>query len=158
MDKLKEYFDAHRQEISEVEPPQGHEARFEAKLNRASGRRIRTFWAAVAACAAAAAIAVWGFSAASGTEFSGEEFLAATEDDPGAIYEAYCRESAAISLEIEIRDYSPGMENNIRSLSEEPVPLIGLLPDELSDHEKSEIMRKYYGALLDGLNELKESY
>jgi hypothetical protein len=42
----------------------------------------------------------------------------------------------------------------LSSVTEEAIPLLDLLPDELGDAEKSAILREHYNTLLDGVHNL----
>ena len=42
----------------------------------------------------------------------------------------------------------------LSGLTEESIPLLDLLPDELGDAEKSAILREHYNTLLDGIHSL----
>ena len=42
----------------------------------------------------------------------------------------------------------------LSGLTEEAIPLLDLLPDELGDTEKSAILREHYNTLLDGVHSL----
>ena len=58
---------------------------------------------------------------------------------------------------ISAKSHGKEIDNNVRSLSEEAVPMLDQLPDELSDSEKATILRSYYGSLLDGLMDLEKT-
>ena len=45
----------------------------------------------------------------------------------------------------------------LRSLTDESIPLIDLLPEELDDASQAEILRKHYNTLLDGVHQLMKT-
>ena len=45
----------------------------------------------------------------------------------------------------------------LRNLTEESIPLIDQLPDELPDAEKAAILEDCYGALLDGAQKIRQN-
>lgn len=157
MDKLKQYFDDHRGEIAQAELPEGDEVRFMAKLS--AGRKIRTWIVSAAACAAALTLGLWlsGTLGSGLRNVSGAELLAKAGDDPEAIAMVFKEESEAMCREISAKSHGKEIDNNVRSLSEEAVPMLDQLPDELSDSEKATILRSYYGSLLDGLMDLEKT-
>ena len=50
------------------------------------------------------------------------------------------------------------VENTIRSITSEAIPMYSLLPDELTPKERRKILDEYYGAKLEALDRVKEYY
>ena len=129
------------------ELPEGHEARFEAKLNR---RRTRTLVLRWTAAAAGLAALLWiGIQAGSpiGRAHSPEAVYAAYLQQVGGLYELL----AARSTE-DVADW----ESVLDELTEETVPLYEQLPDELSRREKTALLKRHYGSILDEARQLKK--
>lgn len=160
MDKLEEYMRSHAAEFDTETPPEGHEGRFLEKacgmtespferLKALFGRnRMRWSWAAVALAAAVAAVVL--------LPAGGRGAFLGVRNDPQKVYLAYLDrvERASRALEGE-DDYN--WEGMLRGMTEEAVPMIEQLPDELSEREQARILKQYYGEILAGVEQLKKA-
>ncbi len=163
---LKEYISRNPDAFDDQDLPPGHEARFEAKLDallkagheagtvKTAGkhrRYVRTF--SVLSAAAAAVIAAVIFM----NRPSGEvDWFGGVADDPAAVYLAYSEKAASMYREILTKDIDGKWEATVGSVMLETVPMIDLLPEELDDAAKTEILKEYYGNLLNGLNKINK--
>lgn len=134
-----------------MELPEGHEMRFRRRLE-ASDRRRRSFRALLAAAAAVALLVLL-------RPVGGRDYFRGVADSPDAVYLSYLDQVAA-SYESLAR--MPGSETSdwevaMRSVTEETIPMMEQLPDELSDAEKAALLKAYYGALLDGVERIRKS-
>ena len=148
MDNLEQYIREQAFAFDTATPPAGAEGRF---LNRAEvlpdGRPHfhATVRALRWAIPAAAAILVAVIFASRPTDW-----FRGVGQDPAAIYarvEASWQELAADETAADL----------LRSLTEENIPLIDQLPDELPDAEKAAILEDYYGTLLDGAQKIRQN-
>lgn len=133
------------------ELPQGHEARFETKLDRRLSRqRSRRFIARWAAVAAAAAVLLLPVLPGSRTSFlkarTPEAVYTAYLDQVGKFYELLAENSDNDSVD---------WEGLLRELTDETIPLYEQLPEELSRREKTAILKQHYGEILREAAQLK---
>lgn len=167
---LKEYISDHLEEFDNIELPDGHEGRFEAKLDamlaareddgeakggsHKSGRVIRMMrWIPVMAAGVAAVVIFTNRPAKE------RDWFAGVTDDPVSVYIAYAEKVGEMSREILKKDVEGRWGTTVRGITDEAVPMIDQLPEELDDASKAAIMKEYYGKLLDGLykiNKIKE--
>lgn len=134
-----------------MELPEGHDIRFRTRLE-ASDRRRRSFRALLAAAAAVALIVLL-------RPVGGRDYFRGVADTPDAVYLSYLDQVAA---SYESLSRMPGSENSdwelaMRSVTEETIPMIEQLPDELSDAEKTALLKAYYADLLDGVERIRKS-
>ena len=159
---LKEYIGDYRKEFDNAELPDGHEERFEAKLDamlaarkeddksktNRKGRILR--WIPVAA---AAVIAVGIFINRPARKV---DWFAGVTDDQVSVYLTYSEKVGQMYREIFLKDVEGNWETTVRGIADEAVPMIDQLPEELDDASKAAIMKEYYGKLLDGLNKINK--
>ena len=131
--------------------PEGHEERFQAKLEPrlARARRLtRVFrWTAIAACLAAV---LWLGSR------TRSPFWAA--NSPEAVYAAYLEQVGELYhlLVNEPGDETVDREAVLEELTQETIPLYDQLPEEMPDQEKIAVLKEYYGGILDEAGQLKK--
>lgn len=147
MQDMEKYIRENASAFDICELAEGHSGRFEARLDAAMRRRrAGGWWRGIFAdrrwTVPAMAVLAAAFVLVAG--------LGRRADDPAEIYMAYSENASSLYGEILTRDWD--MDNEARSIVEETVPLLFLLPDELDDATKSAILKEYYGALLDGLS------
>ena len=164
---LKEYVSDHLEEFDDIELPDGHEERFEAKLDAMLAARKEggmmgngtlkfhrnnkmLSWLSVAAAAVIAAVIFIGRPARKVDWFAG------VTDDPVSVYLAYSEKVGEMYREILLKDVEGNWETTVSGIADEAVPMIDQLPEELDDASKAAIMKEYYGKLLDGLDKINK--
>ena len=165
MTDIKEYIQRNASAFDSAELPEGHEGRFEAKLDallsgaESSGReerkrrKTRMGIFSVLTTAAAAAVAAVIFTNRPSREV---DWFAGVADDPVAVYMAYSEKIAVMYEEIFTKDLDERWETTVGSITNENVAMIDQLPDELDDAAKAAIMKEYYGELLRGLDKINK--
>ncbi len=167
MTDIKEYIQRNASAFDSAELPEGHEGRFEAKLDallsgaESSGReerkrrktRLGIFSVLTTAAAAAAAVAAVIFINRPEREV---DWFAGVADDPVQVYLTYSEKVSALYEEILSRDLDGRWETTVGSIAGENVAMIDQLPDELDDAAKAAIMKEYYGELLRGLDKINK--
>ena len=139
MTELEKYIRDNAAGFDGMEPAEGHEERFLAKLEAQSARKS---WRIILATLAAAATLA-------GVFFAGSSFGHFTGRNPEAIYLAYMTEVSKLYKDAPMED-SAAWDDALAQLTEEAVPLFEQLPQELSRRRKARILKEYYGNLLDG--------
>jgi len=164
MDDLKLYISGNRDLLEEESLPQGDAERFMARLAEAdegSGRmkihfhtsvhrRSIPIWRMLAVPAAAVILVVFSMRIFTET---------LSEDSLGMIYGSYKAQLMELSSEIvalsqseeDVRMYSVVIDD----IDFEAIPMSEILPSELTEREKAEIMERYYSAKLDGVRRLR---
>ncbi len=156
------------------ELPEGHLARFEAKLtqavpdecapfkaassadvrgkavNRSRAAKLYEYLAGAAAVAAAVMFAVIFLNRRPQVT----DWFAGVADDPAEVTLAYSEKASAICRDIFTKDIDGHLSAMVSGLGEEAVPMIDQLPDEMDDASKAAVLKRYYGDLLDGLYKL----
>lgn len=130
------------------EVPSGHEARFEQKLAGRIDQRIYF-----------RRIIGWSTAVAAGVSLfillAHHPFL--TARTPEAVYGAYLEEVGRLYQDFSARAGADTDEwtSLLRTMTEENTSLYDQLPDDLSEREKTLILKQYYGQLLEGAIDLK---
>ncbi len=166
MTDFEEYIRENPKFLDDKDLPEGHEARFEAKLdamlasvaieetdNGKNMKRIFTKMFTVAASVAAACAAAMIFMNRPVEE---TEWFEGVGNDPVAVYLAYSEKASAMYGEIFSKDLDASWETTVRSIAEESVPMIDQLPDEIDNAEKADILKEYYGKILNGLDKINK--
>ena len=85
----------------------------------------------------------------------GRGYFFGVGNDPQKVYLAYLDrvEDARLAL-AEREEYN--YEGLLRGMTEEAVPLIEQLPEELSGRQQARILKQYYGEILAGVDKLKK--
>lgn len=170
MNELEKYIRAHAAEFDAAEVPQGHEERFLAAVEdldcaRNDGVAARSGaagegmafgaagWGAWAVLAGAVAVLLAAVVLLRPAE--GRGFFFGVGNDPQKVYLAYLDrvEDARLAL-ADNEDYN--WEGILRGMTEEAVPLIEQLPEELSGRQQARILKQYYGEILAGVEKLKK--
>lgn len=146
MKRLEEFIRDNAAAFDTEFPPEGAEDRFLRKWE--AGRpRVRILRTVLPAAAAAALAAVLLLPPADRST----DWLRGAADSPEGIYLDYM---AQVTEAWEKAGPDEILSAQLSSLTEEAIPLLDLLPDELGDAEKSAILREHYNTLLDGVHNL----
>ena len=183
MDKLEEYFKLNREAFDDQDVPEGHLDRFEERLEtlryaqgdrivtqaeiisaqgaKVASRKVRSMkplvWlASIASAAAVIAAAIFINRAAidSPADKAIDWFLG-VGDDQALICQTYYSKAAEIYEEALRGGIDESTEWQMALMLRDDAALIDQLPDEMSNEERAEVLKDYYGALLDGMNKMK---
>ena len=146
MSKLDDFIRDNAEAFDTELPPEGAEDRFLRKWE-AGRMKVRIFRTVLPAAAAAALAAVLLLPPAGRST----DWLRGAGDTPEGIYLAYMEQ---VSAAWEKAGPDEILSAQLSSVTEEAIPLLDLLPDELGDAEKSAILREHYNTLLDGVHNL----
>ena len=159
MTDLEKYIKENNRKMDAAEPASGHESRFLDKLEEAGLTEKKTVvisWRRIAvavACAAAIVAGVIIFKPSAELTVKHTDWFANAEKTPEGVYEAYYNQFQKDCQEISAFDTDDVLED----ITNESIPLLDQLPDELSDAEKVAILEDHYGALLDAVAQYKET-
>lgn len=152
MDELKNIIEQHRAELDSELPLEGDFERFIAKWEESEVKKPKlVWWRSRAFASIAASVAVVLALGLSIDYFSPQKQIVRT-------YIHYCNEVAAISAQMQIMvtyDKIEELNSIIENIDYESVPLMSLLPDEMSDREKLKAVREHYRQKMDGLKNFK---
>ena len=178
MDKLEEYFKLNREAFDDQEIPEGHSNRFEERLETlryaqgdrmadqvvddvVASRKIRSktplVWlASIASAAAVIAAAIFINNAAIDSPANKAiDWFLGVGDDQALICQTYYSKAAEIYEEALRGGIDESTEWQMALMLRDDAALIDQLPDEMSNEERAEVLKDYYGALLDGMNKMK---
>lgn len=151
MERLEQYINENIDCFNETFPPEGSRERFIEAIRKEEVRRIRILRISSAGVAVAAVAALM-------------LILNLTVDKESLELERNFRALARTEAEIlELVDMNYPEEkqiviNTIRSITCEAIPLADLLPKEMGQNERIEILRRYYRQQAESLAILKEEY
>jgi len=161
-----------RKMLDDMEPAEGHFERFLEKANpskriefRRNTRRKRVFWKAVLFPVAASIMMIFGANLLIKTmSVKNESFskTVAVMEDPQDIYNAYMdvvRESYEYLSSLTAYAPDNGVSehfNTLESITSEYTPLMEVLPDEMSEQEKAEVLKEYYNRRVESVIELRK--
>ena len=163
MTELEKYIRENAAAFDTESPAEGHEARFLARLEvtpvagdspavpePVEGRPAK-FWAAIRNLrpAPVLAFAVAACAALLLLIRPGDPFRGVA-NDPEAIYLAYMDRVADLYLALPLEDAA------LREITEEEDPLFTQLPGNISNRERSRILKNHYGELLAAARQLKK--
>ena len=171
MENLEKYINENLEQISSCEMPQGHKERFMAKLaaqepaQEASAQgsatheaplqhRKITFWnrRRILSAASAAAVVAIGFITILNPAVQEKIYSYQVHKSAQQIY---IEEAEIMQMLGEDEQY---MINNLKTITEEAVPLEEQLPAELSPEKRAEILIRYYKAKSASLKNFKTLY
>jgi len=149
------------QDFDKEEPAPGHEERFLAKLDQLNScdnidephKKISVMklitWS-VGLAAAVALVSILFSLLPSGEDSS--KWFAQAGDDPQSVYSAYLSQYEKDCIELS----NLGEDATFESITAEAIPMIDQLPEELTEKEKADILKNYYGSMLDAVEEFKK--
>lgn len=181
MNNLEEYIKRNREAFDDKELPDGHEARFERRLEdlRSAqadrmadqvghdgrigsdgkvGQERRISWTAVlgwAAGIAAAIAALVIFINRPATRH--EDWFAGVGEDQREICQAFYGKMAEFYEAILADDFEDARLSDLEAIVSESVPMVDQLPEELDPETRAAVLKEYYSALLDGMERLNNS-
>ena len=173
MNKLDEYIKLNQESFDDQELPDGHLERFENRLQRLLEDSSKTpqtligemgdgikkrnltglFLGILSASVAAALAAVVIFNHTAGAGKT-QDWFAGVGNNQVEICDVYYSRVAELYEDIAKSHPDGILDGDMRSVAEESVSMIDLLPDEISDAERAVILKDYYSNLLDGLVEI----
>ncbi|MBQ9185676.1 MAG: hypothetical protein IJ151_07390 [Bacteroidales bacterium] len=160
MTDLEKYIKENGRKMDMAEPSAGHEDRFLDKLERAGKPAASAkivVWRRFMAVTSLAAAVIIGIilikPGAGGSLNADKDWFADAGDSPQAIFDAYYSQYRQNCTEL--AEY--GEDETLAAITREAIPLLDQLPDELSDQEKGEILRSYYGTMLTAMNDFKDN-
>lgn len=163
MENLEKYINDNLEQLGSYEMPQGHKERFIARMAAqepqetvaaSPERRKITFWnrrRIISAASVAAVVAIGMFATLNP---SVQEMFYRHEIKKCA-QQIYIEESEILQMLGEDEQY---MINNLKTITEEAVPLEEQLPAELSPEKRAEILIRYYKAKSSSLKSFKTLY
>ncbi len=165
MENLEKYIQDNLEQFNCGEMPSGHQERFLARLAEAqeeaqtrkqapAPRRIPHLFSrkAIFAATSAAAAIIIALVAIMGTKGQEDDYTTGIQE---LAQEMYMEEAETLMLFSEEDQY---MVTNVKSITNEAIPLADQLPDELSPEQRAEILRKYYKAKTAAIKEIKTLY
>ena len=178
MDKLEEYFKLNREAFDDQEIPEGHRNRFEERLETlryaqgdrmadqvvddvVASRKVRSktplvWFASIASAAAVIAAAIFINKAAIDSPANkATDWFLGVGDDQALICQTYYSMAAEIYEEALRGGIDESTEWQMALMLRDDAALIDQLPDEMSNEERADVLKDYYGALLDGMNKMK---
>ena len=132
-----------------MEPAEGHFERFEARLE---DRRRKVFsWRIMTAVSIAAAFAILLI-------IGRKDHFVGIVANPDAVYVSYLEQVQDRYKDIYkyAGDLDSSLDAELDDLTEENIPLIDQLPEELSDRAKTKLLKTHYGRILDAVDMIKQ--
>ena len=163
MENLEKYINDNLEQLGSYEMPQGHKERFMARMAAqepqetvaaSPERRKITFWnrrRIISAASAAAVVAIGLFA----TLNPAVQEMFYRHEIKKCAQQIYIEESEILQMLGEDEQY---MINNLKTITEEAVPLEEQLPAELSPEKRAEILIRYYKAKSASLKSFKTLY
>ena len=173
MDNLEKYIKENAEAFNSAELPEGHLERFIGKMDTFSSacetgkegktsetRRTiaRMAWAFAAVAAALACIISinrtdwFGSSSLTGHH---TDWFANVGNDQLEICHTYYEKVGELYDDILSRNTDGSIDESIRSIAEETIPLVDQLPDEMDPETRALVLKEYYSDLLDGLERIQ---
>lgn len=148
MDDLKRYILENRAEFDDEPVPVGSRERFMVKAARAKNRRVWIWTGPAAAAILAVVFAVSGVYRGRGAASLERLMLEMTRSE----IEIMALVETNFPQDVE------AVGNTLRSITAEAIPLTSLLPDEMPDVERMEVLKEYYGRKAEALERVKQYY
>ena len=167
MENLEKYINDNLEQLDSYEMPQGHKERFMARMaaqeksaqevtaqEHAPQRQKITFWnrRRIFSAVSAAAVVAIGLITALSPAVQG---AICTYRVQKSAQQIYIVESEIMQMLGEDEQY---MINNLKTITEEAVPLADILPPELSPKQRADILIQYYKAKIASLKKFKTLY
>ena len=149
MNELDNIISQYRSEFDSEIPMEGDFGRFLTRMEKSEKAPVWRLYKRGIGVAAAVAVLLgigiaWGFHT--------------PEREMVRVYERYCHEVAKITAELQMSvnvSEIGTLTEIIENISNESIPLMSLLPDEMRASEKLAIMKGYYQDKLNGILELR---
>ena len=156
MENLEQYVKENLEQMSSCEMPQRHKERFMAKLaaQEATHHQKITFWNRRRIHSAASVAAVVAIGLITALNPSVQEKIYSYQVHKSA-QQIYIEETEILQMLGEDEQY---MINNLKTITEEAVPLADILPAELTPKQRAEILTQYYKAKTASLKKFKKLY
>ena len=155
MENLEKYIQSNLEQFNRGELPAGHQERFMAKLvqEQKTCKTKPLFRRYIyAATAAAAAVIIGTFIIQGIPQYRLEQLNNSIQELAQQMYQEEAEILQAIPQDEQY------MINNIKSITEEAIPLADQLPDELSPARRAEILKEYYKEKTASLRQIKTLY
>lgn len=150
MNNWETYIRQHAAELDTAPLPEEAEERFldrweagHARQKSAHGIRRIVLWSAAAAAAVALLVLL--------RPAAPKDWFRGIDNTPEAVYSSYL---AQVEHAWELAGPYEDLSDQLSGLTEETVPMLEQLPEELPAAEQAQILRDYYGALLDGVESI----
>lgn len=150
MNNWETYIRQHAAELDTAPLPEEAEERFLNRWEAGHARRVRiprvrriVLWCV----SAAAAVALLFLLRPSDSR----DWFRGIDNTPEAVYSSYL---AQVEHAWELAGLYEDLSDQLSGLTEETVPMLEQLPEELPAAEQAQILRDYYGALLDGVESI----
>jgi hypothetical protein len=150
MDELDNIISQYRSEFDSEIPMEGDFGRFLTRMEKSEKPSVWRLYKRGIGVAAAVAVLL-GIGIAWG--------LYTPEREMVRVYKRYCHEVAKITAELQMSvnvSEIGALTEIIENISNESIPLMSLLPDEMRASEKLAIMKGYYQDKLNGILELRK--
>ena len=160
MENLEKYINDNLEQLGSYEMPQGHKERFMARLaaqepqEAVPERKKITFWNRRRIISAASVAAVVAIGLITALNPAVQEKIYAYQIHKSA-QQIYIEETQIMQMLGENEQY---MINNLKTITEEAIPLADILPAELSPKQRAEILIQYYKAKTASLKKFKTLY
>ena len=150
MNNWETYIRQHAAELDTAPLPEEAEERFLDRWEAQNTRRVRisqtrriVLWSAAAAAAVALLVLL--------RPAAPKDWFRGIDNTPEAVYSSYL---AQVEHAWELAGPYEDLCDQLSGLTEETVPMLEQLPEELPAAEQAQILRDYYGALLDGVESI----
>lgn len=148
-------------QMADIRPlPEGHELRFEAKMARRRRRNVFRYTSMAIAAAAAvllAAVFVFSFGRDGVKE---EDYFAGVDRNPYSIYDSFLKQVRKEYTRMASLSHDPSSdwEETFLMVTSENIPMIELLPEDMPDEQKADILADYYQTLLESMFQTDTRY
>lgn len=144
---LKNHIALDRAKVDDAIPSEGDLERFLGKVEGSAGRsKVRPWWLVLPAAAVAAGLALLIFLGRGGD----------TAITPEEVYSSYLAQVEDAMELVRESDQDGTWIATLEGMTFESVPMMDLLPDEMSVEDKVGILQEHYSSVLSGVEEIIE--